>query len=85
MTGKLCKKVKFKIQEPLKRLLSLKLQQQKCSHVWCAKPTYTVRDNVQPTAVLNVGIHSLQGGQRLVIWTLWLTVYFLPLTLQDLD
>lgn len=43
----------------------------------------TVRGNVQPTAMLNVGVHSLQDGQRLVIWTLWLTVYFLPPTLQD--
>lgn len=43
----------------------------------------TVRGNMQPTAVLNVGVHSLQDGQGLVTWTLWLTVYFLPLTLQD--
>lgn len=39
MTGKLGRKVKFKTQKPLKRLWSLKLHQQKCTHVWCAKPT----------------------------------------------
>lgn len=45
----------------------------------------TVRGNAQPTAVFNADVHSFQGGQQLMTWTLWLTVYFLPLDLQDLD
>lgn len=45
----------------------------------------TVRASAQPAVMLNVSVHSLQGGQRLMAYTLWFTVDFLLVMFQDIE